>query len=163
MSNLNPMVFYPGFPHIAEQIFEHLDNKSIKNCRKVSKSWQNCIDNRNILWNKIVNDEDGNKAFQLACKIGHSKIAGMLMNKSIELNIDLNAKVEKWNGMTAFHWACRNGKTGIIEMMISKAESLKLDLASRDNGGKTGYKLAQDLGRSEAVNLIKSKKPSLAF
>ena len=84
---LNPMVFCPRFLHIAEQIFEHLDNKSLKNCRKVSKSWQNCIDNRNILWNKIVDDEDGDKAFQLACKIGHSKIVGMLMRKPLELKI----------------------------------------------------------------------------
>ena len=36
---LNPMVFYPGFPHITEQIFDRLDKVSLKSCRKVSKSW----------------------------------------------------------------------------------------------------------------------------
>ena len=49
-SILNPMVFYEAFQHITEQIFEKLGTKSLKNCRKVSKSWQNCVDDQNILW-----------------------------------------------------------------------------------------------------------------
>ena len=35
---LNPMVFYPGFPHIAEKIFDQLDRGCLRNCREVSKS-----------------------------------------------------------------------------------------------------------------------------
>ena len=35
---LNPMVFYPGFPHIAEKIFDQLDKGSLRSCREVSKS-----------------------------------------------------------------------------------------------------------------------------
>ena len=101
---LNPMVFYARFSHISEKIFENLDIKSLKNCRVVSKSWQECIDNRDILWIKIAKKEDGNMAFQLACKKGHSKIAKVLIQKSAELNIDLNAK--NWNAWTAFHNAC---------------------------------------------------------
>ena len=37
---LNPMVFYKAFQHITKQIFEKLGTKSLKNCRKVAKSWQ---------------------------------------------------------------------------------------------------------------------------
>ena len=37
--SLNPMVFYPGFPHIAEKIFDQLDKRSLRSCREVSKSW----------------------------------------------------------------------------------------------------------------------------
>ena len=103
---LNPMVFYPRFQHITEQIFEKLDSKSLKNCRKVSKSWQECIDNQNILWNKIVKKKGGNKTFQLACKNGHSKMVEMLIKKPAKFNIDLNAKHEE--GKTAFHFAWEN-------------------------------------------------------
>ena len=28
--SLNPMVFYPGFPHIAEKIFDQLDKGSLR-------------------------------------------------------------------------------------------------------------------------------------
>ena len=88
ISPLNPMVFYSGFRHITEKIFGQLDKKSLKYCREVGKSWQNCIDNRNILWIKIVEgEEDVNKAFQLACKKSHTKMAKMLIQKSTELNI----------------------------------------------------------------------------
>ena len=71
--SLNPMVFYEAFQHITESIFEKLDAKSLKDCRKVSKSWQNCIDEQNILWKKISNVIGGKNAFRLACKKDHSK------------------------------------------------------------------------------------------
>ena len=58
MTPLNPMAFYTGFPHIAEQIFVQMNKNDLRNFRKVSKSCQNCIDNKNILWNKIVKDQD---------------------------------------------------------------------------------------------------------
>ena len=47
--------------------------------------------------------------------------------------------------------------------MISNSNSLKLDLTARDNEGKTGFKWARDMGKSEVVNLIKSKMPNIAF
>ena len=33
------------FPHIAQQIFEQLDNKNLATCREVDKDWQYFIDN----------------------------------------------------------------------------------------------------------------------
>ena len=89
---LNPMVFYQGFQHITEQIFEKMDEKSLKSCRAVAKSWQNCIDNQNILWKKIARKNGGTKSFQQACKNGHSKMAKMLIQKSTEFDIDVNVK-----------------------------------------------------------------------
>ena len=65
---LNPMLFYPAFPHIAEKIFDHLDQNSLKKSREVTKPWQNCIDTHNILWKKLVKKENGNNAFQQALK-----------------------------------------------------------------------------------------------
>ena len=47
---LNPIIFHSRFPHITEKILENLDKDSLKKFRLVSKSWQNCIDNQNILW-----------------------------------------------------------------------------------------------------------------
>ena len=71
---LNPMVFHSRFQHITENIFRKMDIKSLKNCRQVSKSWQECIDNQKILWKNEV----GSKAFQVACENGHSKMAEIL-------------------------------------------------------------------------------------
>jgi len=42
------------FPHIAEGIFEGLDDQSLTSCRLVEKSWKNVIDGRNYPWERIV-------------------------------------------------------------------------------------------------------------
>ena len=51
------------FPHIAEGIFEGLDDQSLTSCRLVEKSWKSLIDGRNYSWERIVkrcNLEQGN-------------------------------------------------------------------------------------------------------
>ena len=83
LSPLNPMVFYLRFSHISEQIFKKMNKRSLRNSRKVAKSWQNCIDNQNILWEKSF--KDGKKALQLACKKGYTKIAKMIIQNSVKL------------------------------------------------------------------------------
>ena len=91
MTVLNPMVFQQKFPHIVEKVFDHLDQKNLKNCRIIDKSWQNFIDTKNILWQKIVIDIGPNKAFQMACKIGHIKMTEMLIQKHSKFHVDYNA------------------------------------------------------------------------
>ena len=91
-TSLNPMVFYARFPHISEKIFESLNAKSLENCREVSKSWQECIDSKNILWNKIARNEDANEVFKFICEKGNLKMARYLIQKSDEFKIDLNPK-----------------------------------------------------------------------
>ena len=51
---LNPMDFYPRFPHIAEQIFQKLGHQGIRNFRLLSKSSLEFINNENLLWKKII-------------------------------------------------------------------------------------------------------------
>ena len=70
---LNPMVFYQRFQLITKQIFEVLDNRSLQICRKVSKSWQKCIDQQIISWTRHVDiptvQGNGDSYFHLAAKI----------------------------------------------------------------------------------------------
>ncbi len=136
-SPLNPMVFHLRFSHITEQIFENMDSKSLKNCREVSKSWQICIDNRNILWNKMVKKNSGNKAFQLACNKGHTKMAQMLIQKPAFFNINLNGKDRNYR--TAFQNACYNGHLNIGEMLLQKSAEFNIDLNTKDWFGKTAF------------------------
>ena len=39
-----------GYEHIAWQIFGELDDETLGNCRLVSKSWKQCIDNGKSFW-----------------------------------------------------------------------------------------------------------------
>ena len=42
------MLELQSIPHVGEQIFEELDNKSLRNSREVANSWQKFIDNKNL-------------------------------------------------------------------------------------------------------------------
>ena len=46
--------FTGRFPHIAIQIFEQLNDESLKKCREVTKDWQQFIDDKNLSWTRIV-------------------------------------------------------------------------------------------------------------
>ena len=55
--------FILRFPHLAEKIFEGLDDQSLTSCRLVEKLWKSLIDGRNYSWERIVkrcNLEQGN-------------------------------------------------------------------------------------------------------
>ena len=156
---LNPMVFYPGFPHIAEKIFDQLDRGCLRNCREVSKSWLESIDNRNLLWNEIVKDEGGNKAFLFACKNGHSKMLEMLFQKFTEFNIDFNAQGKF--GRTAFHLVCQKGPSNVAEMFLQKSAELNIKLNEKEFSGKTGFHLACSHGQSNIAEMLIKKSREL--
>ena len=47
--------YYERYSHISLQIFEQLDDESLNNCREVSKSWKDYIDDNNMQWLCIIN------------------------------------------------------------------------------------------------------------
>ena len=114
-----------------------MDMKTFKNCKQVSKSWQEFIDNQNILWKS----ETGANAFQLACLNGHSKMAGILIKNSKKFNINLNAKSGRM-GKTAFHNACIRNNLKIAEMLMQKSTEFDIDLNIKMNNGDTAFHYA---------------------
>jgi hypothetical protein len=41
--------FFLRFPHLSEAVFDNLDNKSLARCRKVGRTWTNCLDAHKFL------------------------------------------------------------------------------------------------------------------
>ena len=52
----------PRFPHIGEEIFESLEEKSIATCRRVCRTWKNFIEdpNHKFLWIQIIRAHEKN-------------------------------------------------------------------------------------------------------
>ena len=50
--------FIQRFPHLAEKIFEGLDDQSLTTCRLVEESWKILIDGKNYSWERIVKMRD---------------------------------------------------------------------------------------------------------
>ena len=120
-----------------------MDLYSLIICRKVSKSWQEAIDNKNDLMQAFGKEEkkNGGTIFHFACKNGHTEIAEMVLMKYADLNLNLNAKDN--NGETALHLACENGHFQLVKMLVKKSAELNLNLRLEVNNGKTAFQLAK--------------------
>ena len=136
------------FPHVAEQIFEQLNNISLTKCREVEKSWQTFIDDKNLPWIRIVNipttlrfgNTRGNTYLHVAVQKGQVAMFEYLFQKE-EVK---NPKNEL--GVTPFHNVCRLGHFKIAKILINKYHELEnksrnlLELNSKDNyGPDNGY------------------------
>ena len=122
------------FPHLPEQIFKKVDNKSLTSSRVVAASWANFIDEREYPWSRfkyVIADlkkdcDDDESVFHLTCRQGYARIAEMIVKNSAELNIDLNHK--DIIGFTAFEEACWNGHSEIAEMIMKNSAEFNIDL-----------------------------------
>ena len=63
--------FIQRIPFVADRIFDQLNNKSLSNCKKVSKSWQKYIEEKNFFWIRIINVPKAQAGYQ----IGRKRIA----------------------------------------------------------------------------------------
>ena len=42
------------FPLLAENIFKRLDQKSLTNCKEVSRKMQDSLENEKVLWKQMI-------------------------------------------------------------------------------------------------------------
>ena len=102
-----------------------------------------------------IKDKHGWTPFHWACKNGHFEVAEIVLQKSIQLNIELNAK--DVTGRTPLHWACVNGRLKIAEMILEKSSVLNIDISSTNDLGQTAYEEAQIHGHSKTVEMLRKK------
>ena len=153
------------FPHLPEQVFQKLDNKSLTNSMVVGASWHNFIDTRDYPWKcfqGVVDDltekcKNGWTAFHLACENGQAGIEENIIKNSVRLNIDLNAKYRGW---IAFRLACSNGQSEIVDMLIKNSNDINIDLNAKDNAGRTAFHFACMLGKTSIIEIMINKSES---
>ena len=68
------------FEHLGEDIFDSLDNKSLTTCKKVSKMWNNFINDQKYFWIRFImnNDEKINPALKNTCM--YNKLTMYIVN-----------------------------------------------------------------------------------
>ena len=147
------------FPHVAEQIFQQLDNKSLAKCRNVERLWQKFIDERNYPWLRIVNIptilQDRVTYMHLAVQYGQTNMFEIILDK------EENKNAKNCNGETPFLVACRKGHLNIALILLKKSDELQIDLNSKNRYDKTAFHLACDNGHLEIADMIMKNSSEL--
>ena len=65
------------------------------------------------------------------------KIVKLMLQKSTEFNINLNAK-DNFN-QTPFHLACKNNQLEVVKFFIQRSAEWNIDLNAVDNNGYTAF------------------------
>jgi ankyrin len=147
------------FPHLAKQIFQQLDNKSLAKCREIERLWQKFIDERNYPWLRIVNIptilQDGNTYMHLAAQCGQTDMFEVILDE--EKNKDpINDE-----GETAFFVACGKGHLNIISVILKKSDELKIDLNNKHNHFQTPFLVACRKGQMNIASILMKKADEL--
>ena len=149
------------FPHIALQIFEQLDNKILVYCREVVNAWQNFIDDKNLIWIRIVNIptilNDGNTYLHVAARTKQTMMFRMIFYDE-EFKNPRNSK-----GETPFHIVCDLGYFEIAEIIIEKSIDFHLNLNKQDNCDRTPFQNACSKGYKKIVDMLLKKSSEFNF
>ena len=124
------------FPHVLEQIFQKLDNKSLFRCREVARSWQNIIDGRNYPWLRIVNIprilKGRNTYLHLAARTGQIEPFKRALYE------EENKNIKDQYGETFFHRACKYGRFNIVQLLLTDLELSAINNHRDVTTGATG-------------------------
>ena len=131
------------FPHLAESVFEELDNQNLSKCLEVGHSWKLFIDYYNLVWTRIkkkyplqneaqikpidrykVKTIDGDNYcttdLHLAALTGQTEIFEFLFEEDF-LTKKNNDPYDL--GMTPFHLAAAKGRLNICRWIVDKIDN----------------------------------------
>ena len=128
-----------GIPHVAELIFESIDTPELIKCLEVSETW-------NILAENVLFKRWKGKMSE-ACKSGKTEIVRILLERSENINIELNARDE--DGSTAFILACEYGRKDVVQLLLDNSNVITIN----DNEDSTS-KLVCNNGQKIAVYML---------
>ena len=111
------------FPHVGYQIFEQLNNSFLINCREVSNSWKNFIDNEKLPWIRMIVQHIKPLASPWKKFLQKSNYESL-----VEIALSVIQYYKEFNcvpeNTVPLHFAAMTGKTEIIERLIQKGSQL---------------------------------------
>ena len=122
---LSPLSFHPRFTHINEKIFDLLDNTTLNNCRKATKSCKCFIDSMNLPWVRIVDipkiPKNGNTYLHVAAKTGQLEKFKMVFNAETKENP--GNIIDK----RPFLIVCQYGHFKIMKVLLQESKKVGLE------------------------------------
>ena len=97
--------------HIAQQIFKHLDQKSVIQARGVSRLWLNYVDTDAKFWDRISGED-----YVKAVEEGRTDI----IQRMTTLSTVPNPSVANQILATLLHFAAMHGRVKMVKMIASR-------------------------------------------
>ena len=153
----------PGLWHIRDQIFGHLNNKSVGNCRKVSKLWNESLERMALVrWLEDFGDTEVEIRMKFPERFNFVKVSAIIpgWNNAIKMygakasiedlqeTKDSIGKLGDWR--FPFHKAVENGALKLMEFFLSTS----IDMNARDDHGRTALHVACWNGKTEVTKLL---------
>ena len=140
------------FPHIVQDVFEELDNKSLTNCRNLSRACCDFIDDEKLYWVRKIQDCVHMTEFQQQWNKVLKKIPTKVAKEifaTVEhfFQYDLNRKKLKWPPL---HIAAEQGQLELCKFIIKKTK----DPNPTSEDGITAIHMATHNGCQEVCELI---------
>ena len=149
------------FPHLAEQIFRELDNKSVAKCRDTNRLWQAIINRDKSYKQRITKmiEDSKKKAKQHYYKIkGFTPLHLAALNGQTQMVMDLIDRQgeknpsEKFQELTPLHLAARAGFSSVCHIIIKNIDLENIN--PKDKRGVTPLHLAAKSGLFSVCKLI---------
>ena len=132
----------PGFQLISRNIFKYLKLEDFANCRLVSKSWKQFIDEDKYLakvqftevmsvYSEVKPSCHGYQLtpFQFVCGWAPFQIVQLFLDNQRKWQIDVNAQDQK--GRTPLHFACGNNNVLVVNQLLN--HGLNVTLIAKEN------------------------------
>ena len=163
------------FPHIIENMFKKLDNKTLIKCRKLSNSWQDMIDNQKEVWIRRIQNNTNCSQTSLKNILRKKKVeslnalaietyqfctknfplhsvakeghleAYLLMFENVQ-----NKNPIDFQGITPLHYAAQNGHLEVCQLILENVQEKN----PKSNDGWTPMHYAAHNGHTEVYQLI---------
>ena len=121
----------PGFQLISRNIFKYLKLEDFSNCRLVSKSWKQFIDEDKYLakvqLTEVMSVYSERKLscqghqltpFQFVCGRASFQIVKLFLDNKKKWQIDINA--QDYLGSTPLHFACKYNNVLVVNQLLSQ-------------------------------------------
>ena len=141
------------FPHIVQDVFKELDNKSLTNCRNVSRACCDFIDDEKLYWVRKIQNYVSMKNFLIQWQkvlrntpIENIKKIFVIVKEFIENNLNL-----KKQQLSPLHVVGAQGHLEFCKFIIEKT---KVPNPKRRKDGITAFHLAAHNGCQEICELM---------
>ena len=154
------------FPHIAQQIFEQLDNKSLATCREADRDWQYFIDNEKFYKCKIQNvmikyknqswDYRNMSPLHMAAATGQTQVVLDIIKEEGKIDKYFGIVNKDLGGKNAnllrspLHYAVREGYFSVCKALVENLE----DTNHGDWDGRTPLHMAVGHGSYDILKLL---------